>query len=1699
MKKIYLLAILLMASVVGIHAANVEVTMNTLSTTMTLQNKATEAMVAVGEPTNRVYTFTADNGTYILTGIATDGTTVNGTIELTIEGDTAFVIQTVTAYATNKVDNVSFVYGEDYTIVPNLIDPNGNPSVVTIGNSTTAGRQTFLAVKGSTTNVELVPTEKRAAERFATYYDTKNRAINGNATIGASLPTWKPTVVAVPATANFQFAQKVMHYVAFAAVEPNAKEVKDGVAYYTVNSNLNQVYAYRAWEAGKLTQAGKFTVNAALDTIYITEEDMNALSPKYVQKEIAESPGGNQANILLNINEQGHLKMQVGDTKNLLAQRTWQLTDNQTNNYYIEPDYHYTVLNLEGKEDNSVVSLERYDTNTDAWTTMTAVGKGTAIVLVTYDAIRINQYTSAAKTPYMFGPDFGAVWPENTGVFVVTVGDEATGITPNMTIFAGENAEKDKLAVDKVDAESDVFYYLENKGYAEYTFKPEGVKKVAIYYPTFGANIASYSTTEEVAANEDGSYTLRLKEGRQIVAMYNEAGVAEYQVLTAKPCNVSVSNLSRPGKNVRPGDVAGVQFSGLKHIANKLAGIYNMCTYIEYGGVANGTAQFGGSNQYTFDGTPAAQLYKYTLPVEAEVEGDELVLEGMRLKFYGNGDALGNHRNTDRAVGRQANLAASSHTVYTSALPAVTIPVEDLQRHIIDFKDVPAAARIIVMNEQGDTLKTNADGYYAVRFGAFTYSIEAEGYAPLHSAFTVSLSQNETIYVRPQMTTAALAWDGTTTTEPQQVEGVYQITTPAELAWLAATVNASTEVIDAVLTADLNLGGKAWTSIGTSSNPYLGTFDGQNHTISGFYMAATATYQSLFGKLKDGVIKNLTVEGYVTSTTTHAAGIVGGVEAGNLDNLHFRGTVNTAKANTAGIAGFVYGANSVVENCSTEGRIYGLTATGGIAGTVNIATDTVRNCYNRAFVSGTGTVGGIVGTSNANTVIENVYNAGNLEMRGTITWGSMSYATTIGAISGLTNYTKLENGFAATAYNNDTKHETVILGADAMADGTLAHTMGLGQEIGVDPYPVLDGTKVYELTINEQANTTVEYVNETVLPDTVWIKNIYGAYFNAEGEKVVKVESDTVVNLMIDVKPLTGAATFEERTLYPESAWYGDPEFVDDENYWNSGDYIFSTYIDNWGTSGIYYYDITMANLTGKTFSWANPYYDQYSAAGGAAEGKNYAVWYSNWYGNEPIQFAEPQTVSGMAITNNAWVVDAIRNGDGITEGGFGEGDFVKVTITGYLDEKETKSIDYYLADFRDNNETYDWTYAENWQWVDLTELGEVDAVGFSMSSSRYDTYGMTTPAYFCFDNFAGKQEDCRLGELTHITGTKHYTVTYIEQGQDTVVIDTVYTELGEKWFDNLLGWYHNENGDTVKVINSDTTLYASVALRPLTGAATFEERTLTAESAWYGDPDFTVGANTWTSGDYRFQTYKDDWGEYGLYYYDVTIANYTNKTFSWANPDYDQYSAVGGAAEGENYAVWSNNYYNGVSVTLAEPAVVSGMAVTNNAWDIEAILNGDGMSAEEDGQTGLPFGLGDYLLLTVTGMNAAGDTVGTVNYYLADFRDDAAEYDWTYAENWQWVDLTELGEVSALGFSMSSTKGNDYGMTTPAYFCFDNLGGKAEDCRLGELTHIKGVVEGLPTIGGVTDKARKVLHRGQMYIILPDGTIYNALGAQMK
>ena len=125
----------------------------------------------------------------------------------------------------------------------------------------------------------------------------------------------------------------------------------------------------------------------------------------------------------------------------------------------------------------------------------------------------------------------------------------------------------------------------------------------------------------------------------------------------------------------------------------------------------------------------------------------------------------------------------------------------------------------------------------------------------------------------------------------------------------------------------------------------------------------------------------------------------------------------------------------------------------------------------------------------------------------------------------------------------------------------------------------------------------------------------------------------------------------------------------------------------------------------------------------------------------------------------------------------------------------------------------------------------------------------------------------------------------------------------------------------------------------------------------------------------------------------------------------------------------------------------VTGFYVTNNLWAYQSIMEGDYSSTPFGGTTGDD---PDWFKLTATGKNASGQTIGTLDFYLADYRFANNEEDYV-VDTWEWFDLSPLGAVHTISFELSSTKNNDYGMLTPAYFCIDDFNGIAPDDALEE------------------------------------------------
>ena len=220
---------------------------------------------------------------------------------------------------------------------------------------------------------------------------------------------------------------------------------------------------------------------------------------------------------------------------------------------------------------------------------------------------------------------------------------------------------------------------------------------------------------------------------------------------------------------------------------------------------------------------------------------------------------------------------------------------------------------------------------------------------------------------------------------PTESSGVYQIGTAEDLLWFAQEVNGGNTGISGVLTADIDMSAVAnWPGIGTATNMFAGSFDGQGHTVT-----FTDADWGLFGYVMgtDGnliTIQNVTTVGSVNrSAISHEAGFA------HFKNCINRATISAKSTKVGGILGAVSGRNYISQiysdvrftNCGNEASITGFGYVGGILGYNSGAQTRLTGCYNIGNIHASTNVGGMVGYfqgSTGSAIVDSCYNAGRI-------------------------------------------------------------------------------------------------------------------------------------------------------------------------------------------------------------------------------------------------------------------------------------------------------------------------------------------------------------------------------------------------------------------------------------------------------------------------------------------------------------------------------------------------------------------------------------------------------------------------------------------------------------------------------------------------------------------------------------------------
>ena len=950
--------------------------------------KGADDLLAAKTAADGAYTIDLAPGAYWVDGYDANNDR-NGGVVIDVSSDSSsFKLQRMYQISVNPN---SWVKDTDYTLSLRVTDASGAERKAEFGTAVNWGTTyaSCLFVVGDTVSVTATPN----AETHPNYNPaTASKTPTMNDSLSLTCKEFVTVTVTAPKGSTIDAGTLAKYYV-FSFLEPFARSVEDGTATFHLDKNTDYFYRVRHPQGATYWNYVRLSADAAYT---VTEEDLG-LTGDFSKSTIYhfENNVYDRAGIYLNINTKGYKNMAVGETFELNSFRNWFAIESFMNAKVALPEMHYQVIDVNGNA-SDVVTITPNALNSNV-AVMEAKHEGTAIVLVTYDAM--THMAGQTSTP---SHRFSAIWPELTGVFVVNVGADGSAIQTNMNLDRMDAViEKDEAR--QLDAEHDILFYTGTEG-ASYSFKPEAGCTVSVLRPTVTAASMTYSggfTNTGVTTAEDGTVTVSgLITGRNIIKV-TKGGLSTYQVVTAR--GVSYKFVNAEGTEltqeelaaIKPGDSVTIQFSNLISPKEKLSGAYNF-NFSLYMQGPDGTffkSDPGGNfGVYDFSGNPERQKLTVTIP---KFWAEETYTLSGAIKQAG-WPGVPTHRGITYAVGTNPGFDAPKTAGILSRLPEITIPVvkldfltgklsfQDQNGTAIDRKDLT----VTLADSAGNGIAVAEDGTFKAYAEEYFYTVSGAGVEYATGSVTMT-EEGPNEFTITLQATAAGAWDGKTQTEPQTNEnGVYQISTGAELAWFVA--KSKDADVSGVLTADINLGKYAWLNISSSKKVVL---DGASFEITG--LNATA---GLFAQIgSNSYIHDLTIRGAVSGKGS--AGAIAGYASGTapkIANCFNYAVITSTGNNVGGLVGYTY-QNAVIENCANFGAVTGGSSVGGIIGGTVSNGSTITGCYNTAEISATGSkAGGIIGGTSSEMTVTSCYNTGKIsgtasggiagEVKGNVNW-----------------------------------------------------------------------------------------------------------------------------------------------------------------------------------------------------------------------------------------------------------------------------------------------------------------------------------------------------------------------------------------------------------------------------------------------------------------------------------------------------------------------------------------------------------------------------------------------------------------------------------------------------------------------------------------------------------------------------------------
>ena len=319
--------------------------------------------------------------------------------------------------------------GEDYTLALRVTDASGAERKAEFGTAVNWGKTDIscLFVVGDTVSVTATPIAEVHPNFNAA---TASKTPTMNDSLSLTCKKFVTVKVTAPEGSTIDAGTLTKYYV-FSFMEPitlttetssGETAKKSTTATFHFDENTDYFYRVRHPQGATYWNYVRLTADAAYT---VTDEDLG-LTGDFNKSTIYhfENNVHDRAGIYLNINTKGYKNMSVGDTFELNSFRNWFAIESFMNSKFALPEMHYQVIDVTGNP-SDVVTITPDELNSNV-AVMEAKKEGTAIVLVTYDAMtHMNGQTSTASHR------FSAIWPELTGVFVVTVGADGSWPTMN--------------------------------------------------------------------------------------------------------------------------------------------------------------------------------------------------------------------------------------------------------------------------------------------------------------------------------------------------------------------------------------------------------------------------------------------------------------------------------------------------------------------------------------------------------------------------------------------------------------------------------------------------------------------------------------------------------------------------------------------------------------------------------------------------------------------------------------------------------------------------------------------------------------------------------------------------------------------------------------------------------------------------------------------------------------------------------------------------------------------------------------------------------------------------------------------------------------------------------------------------------------------------------------------------------------------